>query len=89
MAPQMAFLLLLIALNTHLFLIHKGPARWASLGASAMCAAIAIAALISSYRSGCLGAPSVVEFRHGMTLCPGQSTRMTITLPALAPDRGI
>jgi hypothetical protein len=29
----------------------------------------------------CWGAPPVVEFRQGMTLCPGQSAEMHVTIP--------
>jgi len=40
--------------------------------------------LWENYEAGCLFAPKDVEFKQGMTLCPGQSAHgvVTFTLPA-------
>jgi hypothetical protein len=37
----------------------------------------------------CEGAPKVVPYREGMTLCPGQSATITIVIPTVPDGRDI
>jgi len=63
------------------FLYSSNWVRWIYLTSSVVVSLVLFilgCAMFDSYSSGCYGAPKDVEFRQGMTICPGQTAHGSI-----------
>jgi hypothetical protein len=73
---------LLGALNVALFCVLRTRARWLNLVAGIVVLLVYGIAEIGNAVDGCYPwSPKEVEFRQGMTLCPGQSAMGDIGVP--------
>lgn len=81
MAYAYAETIAVIAFNYALFYFLKSWIRWVSFAAGTAVLLLLLASIYDNLSSGCFGAPKDVEFKQGMTICPGQTAHGTITLP--------
>ncbi len=73
---------IVLVFNIFVFLTMDRWWRWINIvGALVMALILTVVgfAMFDSYSSGCYSAPKLVEFKQGMTLCPGQSASVSVT----------